>query len=222
MNESLTWKIVLQEEVKKDYYQNILSHLAQESIDGKTIFPSKEDVFNAYSLTPFANVKVVIIGQDPYHNDGQAHGLSFSVPKGIKPPPSLKNIFQELKSDCNISEPLHGNLTSWALQGVFLLNSILTVRAHEPASHQHLGWQALTDASISAISNHLQHVVFLLWGNFAQQKESLIDTKKHLVLKAPHPSPFSVYRGFYGCKHFSKANEYLQLHGLQKIDWNVI
>lgn len=219
--EELTWKSALAAEVKKDYYQQILTQLAQESSNGILIFPPKELVFQAYSLTPFSEIKVVILGQDPYHNDGQAHGLSFSVPQGIKPPPSLKNIFQELRNDCGIQEPPHGNLTAWATQGVFLLNSILTVRAHEPASHQHLGWQQLTDASISAISQHLNHVVFMLWGNFAQQKESLIDASKHCILKAPHPSPFSVYRGFYGCKHFSQANEYLKAHSKQEIDWNI-
>jgi len=217
----LTWESLLAEEMEKDYYLQITSKLTQEREQGRLIFPPQNLIFNAFLLTPFHQIKVVIIGQDPYHNDGQAHGLSFSVPKGIKPPPSLKNIFQELKSDCNILEPLHGNLTSWTHQGVLLLNSFLTVRAHEPASHQNLGWQTLTDTCIRLISEHQQHIVFMLWGNFAHQKEQLIDAKKHLVLKAPHPSPFSARKGFYGCKHFSKANTYLIENGCAAIDWTV-
>lgn len=219
--EELNWKTILSEEFKSPYYSAILSTLKEEKEKGIQIFPPQDLVFNAYSLTPFSKIKVVILGQDPYHNSGQAHGLSFSVPQGVKLPPSLKNIFQELRDDCAIDLPTQGNLSCWASQGVFLLNSILTVRAHEPASHQQLGWQQLTDATISAISDRLSHIVFMLWGNFAQQKESLIDSSKHLILKAPHPSPFSVYRGFYGCKHFSKANEYLALYQRGVIDWSV-
>ena len=177
-------------------------------------------VFNALNLTPFDKVKVVILGQDPYHGNGQAHGLSFSVPDRINPPPSLVNIFKEIESDLNVKiQKTNDNLENWAKQGVLLLNAILTVRANNPASHRNLGWEKLTNAVIKALSNKREHIVFLLWGKFAQEKENLIDASKHLILKAPHPSPFSANSGFFGCKHFSKTNDYLIKTGQTPIDW---
>ena len=183
------------------------------------VFPQPTDVFTAFTLCPFQNTKVVILGQDPYHGKGQAHGLSFSVPEGVVPPPSLKNIFKEVSDDIGCTPPQHGTLTRWAEQGVFLLNSILTVEAQKPASHRALGWEYFTDAVIQLLSEKREHVVFLLWGAYAKQKQALIDTEKHLVLTAPHPSPFSATSGFFGCKHFSKTNEYLKQHGHTPIDW---
>lgn len=186
------------------------------------VYPPKDLVFNAFHLTPLSNVKVVILGQDPYHNDGQAHGLSFSVPKGIAIPPSLKNIYTELVSDTpGFTYPNHGDLTAWAKQGVLLLNATLTVRAHEAASHQKHGWEQFTDTIIQEISENKDHVVFILWGSYAIKKSGLIDSKKHLILTAVHPSPLSVYRGFFGCAHFSQANEFLKQHQLEQIDWQV-
>ncbi|MCD8528900.1 MAG: uracil-DNA glycosylase, partial [Chitinophagales bacterium] len=186
------------EEESKQLVENI-NH--QKSL-GKTIYPPEKDIFNAFVYCPFKSIKVVLLGQDPYHNTGQAHGLSFSVQKGVKQPPSLQNIFKEIKNDVGIDNHQHGNLEAWARQGVLLLNSVLTVNAHEPASHKNFGWETLTDRVIQYISKEKEHVVFLLWGAFAQQKKALIDSQKHLVLEAPHPSPFSVHRGFFGCKHF--------------------
>ncbi|MEK7150370.1 MAG: uracil-DNA glycosylase, partial [Patescibacteria group bacterium] len=181
--------------------------------------PAKQ-IFNAFNLAPFDKVKVVILGQDPYHGKGQAHGLSFSVPDRINPPPSLVNIFKEIESDLNVKiQKTNGNLENWAKQGVLLLNAILTVRANNPASHRNLGWEKLTNAVIKALSNKREHIVFLLWGKFAQEKENLIDASKHLILKAPHPSPFSANSGFFGCKHFSKTNDYLIKTGQTPIDW---
>ncbi len=186
------------------------------------VFPPQDLVFNAFHLTPLSNVKVVILGQDPYHNDGQAHGLSFSVPKGMAIPPSLKNIYTELVSDVpGFTYPKHGDLTAWAKQGVLLLNATLTVRAHEAASHQKRGWEQFTDTIIQEISDKKDHVVFMLWGSYAIKKSGLIDSNKHLILTAVHPSPLSVYRGFFGCAHFSKANEFLKQHQLQEINWQV-
>ena len=176
----------------------------------------QSDYFNGLD-----KVKVVILGQDPYHNTGQAHGLSFSVPKNVKTPPSLQNIYKEIKADLGHEIPNNGNLTAWAKQGVLLLNAVLTVNAHEPASHKKAGWETFTDNAIKYLSEQKTHVVFMLWGNFAQQKEFLIDHKKHLVLKAAHPSPFSAHRGFLGCKHFSKANDYLMQNGLSAINWSI-
>ena len=215
------WKAQLEGEFRKAYFQSIRYFLKQEKEKGKTIYPPGPLIFNAYNLTPFDKVKIVILGQDPYHGPGQAHGLSFSVPVGIKPPPSLVNIFKEIKNDLGYNPPGHGNLENWAKQGVFLLNAMLTVEKDKPASHQHIGWQYFTDATISALSNHREGLVFLLWGAFAQQKSQLIDQKKHLVLMSPHPSPFSADRGFFGCKHFSKANAFLTQHKMQAINWQL-
>ena len=219
---NLDWNTILSEEFTKPYFTTIQSTISKERELGIEIYPPKELVNNAFKLTPFSKIKVVILGQDPYHNIGQAHGLSFSVPTGIKPPPSLMNIYKELRDDCNITIPSNGNLESWAKQGVFLLNSVLTVQAHQPASHSKLGWQKFTDYSISAISDNLENVVFMLWGNYAIQKSILIDERKHLILSAAHPSPFSAYRGFLGCRHFSKANEYLESKGIDKIKWDTL
>ena len=180
-------------------------------------------LFNAFNQTPFDKVKVVILGQDPYHNPGQAHGLSFSVPNGIKPPPSLMNMYKEIQKDIGVAMPAeYGNLTRWAQQGVLLLNAILTVRANEPASHAKIGWMDFTDAVIKKISDEKKGIVFLLWGKFAQDKQSLIDETKHHVLKAAHPSPFSADKGFFGCRHFSKTNELLTAQGLPPIDWKLL
>ncbi|HEY4334411.1 MAG TPA: uracil-DNA glycosylase [Puia sp.] len=214
-----SWKAVLKAEFTKPYFLQIVHHLKTERIAGKTIYPPGSLIFNAFNTTHFDNVKVVILGQDPYHGPGQAHGLSFSVPKGIPPPPSLVNIFKELYSDIGMPIPSHGNLTHWAEQGVLLLNASLTVRANEPMSHAKIGWAEFTDAVISKVSAQKEHTVFLLWGKFAQEKQPLVDETKHLVLKAAHPSPFSVEKGFYGCKHFSKANAWLMTNGIDPIDW---
>ncbi|MGB7528506.1 uracil-DNA glycosylase [Sphingobacterium cellulitidis] len=186
------------------------------------VFPEKDLVFNAFRLTSFPKLKVVILGQDPYHNDGQAHGLSFSVPQGIAIPPSLRNIYTELVTDIpGFRYPTHGDLTKWAEQGVLLLNATLTVRAHEAGSHQKKGWEYFTDEVIKSISEQSEHVVFMLWGSYAIKKSGLIDQSKHLILTAVHPSPLSVYRGFFGSAHFSQANSYLSAHGKSAIDWQV-
>ncbi|MCB0536665.1 MAG: uracil-DNA glycosylase [Bacteroidetes bacterium] len=216
-----TWFKFMKKEFQSDYFNTISTFINNEKSKGKTIFPPREFILNAFKLTPLDNVKVVILGQDPYHNTGQAHGLSFSVPKNVKTPPSLQNIYKEIKADLGYEIPNHGNLTNWAEQGVLLLNAVLTVNAHEPASHKKAGWETFTDNVIKYLSEHKTHVVFMLWGSFAQQKEYLIDHKKHLVLKAAHPSPFSAHRGFFGCKHFSKANDYLKQNGLSTINWSI-
>lgn len=213
-------KEALSSEFIKDYFLAIKQKLVEEKKQ-YTIYPSWNLIFNAFNTTPFDHVKVVILGQDPYHGAGQAMGLSFSVPQWVPLPPSLKNIYQEIHADIWLSIPKTGDLTPWAEQGVLLLNAILTVRANQPASHQQLGWQQFTDSVIKAISDQREHVVFMLRGNFAKWKKTLIDTSKHLVLEAPHPSPFSVHSGFFGCKHFSQANEYLEAHGQEPIDWRV-
>jgi len=215
-----SWKEALKNEFGKPYFQQIVYHLKTERSQGKRIYPAGSNIFNAFEKTPIQNVKVVIIGQDPYHGPGQAHGLSFSVPEGIPQPPSLVNIFKELQSDCGVPVPSHGNLEKWAMQGVMLLNASLTVRAAEPMSHSKIGWSNFTDMVIKTISDQRKHVVFLLWGKFAQEKLSLIDISKHLILKAAHPSPLSS-NGFFGCRHFSKANEYLMKHGIDPIDWKI-
>ncbi len=218
-----SWKEVLKQEFTKPYFLEIVTFLKTEKAAGKTIYPPGPLIFNAFNQTPFDKVKVVILGQDPYHNPGQAHGLSFSVPAGIKPPPSLVNIYKEITNDIGIEMPVeYGDLTQWAEQGVLLLNAILTVRANEPASHSKIGWMNFTDAVIKKISDEKTGVVFLLWGNFAQEKQALIDETKHFVLKAAHPSPFSVYKGFYDCKHFSKTNEILTKEGLEPINWKLL
>lgn len=214
-----SWKEILHDEFEKPYFQNIPDHLTTEKAQGKIIYPPGSLIFNAFNTTPFDKVKVVILGQDPYHGPNQAHGLCFSVQNGVPPPPSLVNIFKELKDDIGMSIPNHGNLTKWAGQGVFLLNASLTVRAGEPMSHSKIGWATFTDSVIQTISAKKQHVVFLLWGKFAQDKRVLIDETKHLVLRAAHPSPLSAHNGFFGCKHFSKANEYLMNKGISPVDW---
>lgn len=217
-----SWKNILQDEFRKAYFKEITEWIKMEIASGKTIYPAGQYIFNAFEQTPFDHVKVVLIGQDPYHNPGQAHGLSFSVQEGIKPPPSLINIYKEIYSDLGLKlSPDYGNLTQWANQGILLLNAALTVRANEPGSHSKIGWAQFTDAVIQAISERKSQVVFLLWGRFAQEKQILIDDRKHCILKAAHPSPFSVEKGFYGCRHFSKTNEYLVKNGIDPIDWNL-
>lgn len=216
-----SWYEVLKQEFEEPYFYEIKSFLIQEKRQ-YIVYPPSQLIFNAFNLTPFDKVKVVILGQDPYHNVGQAHGLAFSVPNGIMPPPSLKNIFKELQSDIGMPIPTNGNLESWAREGVLLLNSCLTVRANNPASHQGIGWQRFTDAAINALSENKEHIVFLLWGNYAIAKEKLIDTRKHLVLKTVHPSPLSANRGFFGCRHFSQTNTYLSSNGISPIKWDVI
>ena len=217
-----SWKELLQNEISKSYFLSIIDFLYTERAAGKIIFPESKLVFNAFNKTPFDKVRVVILGQDPYHNPGQANGLSFSVPVGTKPPRSLINIYKEIKSDIGVEMPLDfGNLSHWAEQGVLLLNAFLTVRANEPASHSKIGWMEFTDAVIKKISENKNGIVFLLWGNFAQQKQLLIDEDKHFLLKAAHPSPFSANNGFFGCKHFSKTNELLIQQGHSPIDWKL-
>jgi uracil-DNA glycosylase len=216
-----SWKEVLQNEFKKDYFKQLKLFLLDEK-SKHTIYPPGSLIFNAFNLTPFNKVKVVIIGQDPYHGKGQAHGLSFSVPDGIKFPPSLKNIFKELTNNLGISTPTNGNLTCWAKQGVLLLNATLTVREKQAGSHQGKGWEIFTDRVIRLISDKKEHVVFILWGNFAHQKESLIDTSKHYIIKSAHPSPFSAHRGFFGSKPFSKTNAKLKEWNLEPIDWSCV
>ena len=216
-----SWKEILHGEFDKPYFQHIPLHLKTEKSQGKTIYPPGGFIFNAFNITPFDKIKVVIIGQDPYHGPGQAHGLCFSVQNGVPPPPSLINIFKELKEDIGMAIPNHGNLTKWAEQGVFLLNASLTVRAGEPMSHSKIGWAQFTDTVIKTISDQKEHVVFLLWGKFAQDKKMLIDETKHLILRAAHPSPLSAHNGFFGCKHFSKANEYLTNKGIDPVDWSL-
>ncbi|MFZ9719098.1 MAG: uracil-DNA glycosylase [Chitinophagaceae bacterium] len=217
-----SWKKVLKTEFSKPYFQQLVTFLKMEKMQGKTIYPPGALTFNAFSQTPFNDVQVVILGQDPYHGPGQAHGLSFSVPEGVNPPPSLMNIFKEIESDLGVTmPPRYGNLTQWAQQGVLLLNAFLTVRANEPASHAKTGWETFTNAVISSISDHKKGVVFILWGKFAQEKQVLIDETKHFVLKAAHPSPFSADKGFFGCKHFSKTNELLMQQGKTPIDWRL-
>lgn len=213
-----SWKVILQGEFEKEYFYSLKEFLVEEQ-KNYTIYPKNKNIFNAYNITPLDKLKVVIIGQDPYHGANQAHGLSFSVEGDVKFPPSLKNIYKELVSDIGCSYPTTGNLTKWARQGVFLINTVLTVRAAEANSHQSKGWEHFTDATIRAISEHKEGVVFILWGRPAGLKEKLIDREKHLVLKAPHPSPLSAYRGFFGSKPFSTTNSYLSKHNKATIDW---
>ena len=213
-----SWKKVLFEEFQKPYFETLKTFLVEEK-KHHTIYPRGENIFAAFEHTPFENVEVVILGQDPYHGVGQAHGLSFSVQDGVPHPPSLQNIFKELKDDLGCTIPKNGNLTSWAKQGVFLLNTVLTVRASEANSHRNQGWENFTDAVIKLLSAQKEHVVFILWGSPAGAKASLIDGKKHLILRAPHPSPLSSYRGFFGSKPFSKSNEYLSSKGKKPINW---
>jgi len=216
------WLSVLEQEFEKEYMINLKSFLKAEKDAGVNIYPKNADIFNALNTTPFDKVKVVILGQDPYHGAGQAHGLSFSVQRGVSVPPSLKNIYKELENDIEwFKAPNHGHLTHWAEQGVLLLNSTLTVRASTPGSHQNRGWEVFTDEIIKAISQKLEHVVFLLWGKYAQQKATLIDQKKHYVLTSAHPSPFSAHTGFLGSRPFSKTNQLLIQNNLKPIDWNL-
>jgi len=216
-----SWKEVLKDEFEKTYFQHIVTFLKAEKASGKIIYPPGSLIFNSFKQTPFSKIKVVIIGQDPYHNVGQAHGLSFSVPDGIPKPPSLLNIFKELKNDLGIEISENGNLEKWASQGVLLLNASLTVRQNEPGSHAQIGWLQFTDEVIKKISTKREGIIFLLWGKFAQEKQSLIDETKHAVLKAAHPSPFSASNGFFGCKHFSKTNELLIKQQKNPIDWKI-
>lgn len=215
-----SWKAVLKQEFSKPYFLQVATHLKTEKATGATVYPPGQLIFNAFNTTPFDQLKVVILGQDPYHGAGQAMGLSFSVPDNISIPPSLGNIYKELQKDIGIPIPKTGNLTAWAKQGVLLLNAMLTVRANEPASHAKIGWMDFTDAVIRKISLEKKGVVFLLWGKFAQEKQVLIDETRHFVLKAAHPSPFSADKGFFGCKHFSRANELLVKQGLAPINWD--
>jgi uracil-DNA glycosylase len=214
-----SWAALLKNEFSKDYFKQIVHHIKTEIQAGHTIYPLGKFIFNAFNTTTFNHVKVVILGQDPYHNPGQAHGLSFSVADGVYPPPSLNNIFKELATDIGMPIPNHGNLTKWAQQGVLLLNASLTVRKNEPMSHSKIGWAKFTDAVIKTISEKKMHIVFILWGKFAQEKAVLIDATKHLILSSPHPSPMSADRGFFGCQHFSKTNNYLTQHQIPAIDW---
>ena len=215
-----SWKTALQDQFEQPYFQALAAFLKNEKAAGKTIYPPGSLIFNAFNTTPFPEVKVVIIGQDPYHNPGEAMGLCFSVPKGVRVPPSLKNIYKELESDVGASIPNHGDLTSWAQQGVFRLNAMLTVERNRPGSHQKIGWQDFTDAVIRKLSDGREHIVFMLWGGFARKKKELIDGSKHLILEAAHPSPLAG-GAFFGSQHFSKANAYLQEHGMGKVEWQV-
>lgn len=214
------WKHELQEEFEKPYFAEIVNFLKNEKKAGKTIYPPGPLIFNAFTFTPFDTVKVVILGQDPYHNPGQAHGLSFSVPDKVAAPPSLVNIFKEINNDLGIAIH-HPNLEKWAKQGVLLLNASLTVEASKPMSHSKIGWHIFTDAVISHISKDKDHVVFMLWGAFARSKEALIDRAKHMVLTSAHPSPLSAHNGFFGNGHFGKANKWLKEHGIKPIDWSL-
>lgn len=217
-----SWKQVLDDEFEKDYMKNLKGFLINEKHQGKRIYPPGNLIFNAFNHTAFNDVKVIILGQDPYHGPDQAHGLSFSVQKGIAQPPSLKNIFKELKQDIPGFEiPIHGDLSKWADQGVLLLNATLTVQAGNPASHQNRGWEIFTDTIIRKLSECRSGLVFLLWGRFAQSKRDLIDVSKHHVLLAAHPSPFSANNGFFGCRHFSKTNSFLIQEGKTPIDWQI-
>lgn len=213
------WLSLVGKEIEKDYFQQILKQLYQEKMSGKVIFPPPSQVFDAFYLTPFDKLKVVILGQDPYHGKGQAHGLSFSVCPGVSLPPSLRNIYKELKSDMGIDRKTNGCLNDWAEQGILLLNASLSVEQGMPMSHQKLGWQQFTDFVIQKISEKKQRIIFILWGRLAQQKESLIDHQKHYILKSPHPSPFSADKGFFGSRPFSKSNAWLQQQGLEPINW---
>lgn len=215
-----SWKARLENEFSAEYMKRLSRFLQAEKSLGKRIYPPGNEIFNAFNLTPFHKVKVVILGQDPYHEAGQAHGLSFSVPKGISKPPSLQNIFKELYSDMKVEPPQHGNLECWAKAGVLLLNSCLTVLDGQAAAHTDKGWEKFTDAVIKQLNQHRQNVVFILWGRKAQEKGAQIDRKRHLVLQSPHPSPLAAHRGFFGSAPFSKANRYLAYHGVSPVIWD--
>jgi uracil-DNA glycosylase len=214
------FKDIIEEESKKEYYINLKKFIHEEYLT-KTVFPPKKNIFFSLSTTPYENVKVVIIGQDPYHGVGEAHGLAFSVNPGIKIPPSLKNIYKELNRDLGLYIPNNGYLVKWAKQGVLMLNSVLTVEKDKPASHQGKGWEIFTDNIIKEINKKDDPVVFVLWGSFAKKKQELITNPKHLILTSSHPSPFSVYQGFEGCSHFSKINKFLEKNGMKPIDWQI-
>ena len=214
------WLAPLSPEFKKPYYANLYKKIREEYASTQ-IFPPSDEIFTAFELTPLAEVKVVIIGQDPYHGDGQAHGLCFSVKPDIETPPSLVNIYKELNSDLGCYIPNNGYLTKWAKQGVLMLNTVLTVRAHQANSHRGIGWEEFTDAAIRILNEQDRPIVYLLWGKPAQMKKSMLNNPKHLILEAPHPSPLSAYRGFLGCRHFSKTNEFLRENGLEPIDWQI-
>jgi uracil-DNA glycosylase len=212
------WQKHLEPETKKPYFEDLHRALSL-AYRHRTVYPAKENIFNALALTPLSEVKVVILGQDPYHGENQAHGLAFSVPDGVKVPPSLRNVYKEITTDLGINSPESGNLEHWAEQGVFLLNTTLTVEAGSAGFHQGWGWETFTDEVIRVIAREQSHVVFLLWGKHAQEKAAVIDRSKHLILTAPHPSPLSAHRGFFGCKHFSQANQYLAKHDHTPINW---
>ena len=214
------WQHPLEVEFKKPYYKDLYKKVLEE-YRSRQIFPNPDDIFNAFHLTPLKDVKVVILGQDPYHNDGQAHGLCFSVKPDVEVPPSLVNIYKELQDDLGCRIPNNGYLVKWAKQGVLMLNTVLTVRAHQANSHRGIGWEQFTDAVIRAVDAQDRPIVFLLWGRPAQMKKSMLHNPKHLILEAPHPSPLSAYRGFFGCKHFSQTNAFLEKNGLAPIDWQI-
>ena len=215
-----SWKEVLEVEFRADYFSKLKDFLVEERTK-YTVYPPGSKMFAAFDRTPFDKVKAVIIGQDPYHNPGQAHGLCFSVPRGVDIPPSLRNIYKELMTDVRIEKPKHGNLEQWAEQGVLLLNATLSVRAHQAGSHQRRGWEQFTDAAIKAVAEKRDHIVFFLWGNYAKNKAALIDASKHLILTSVHPSPLSASRGFFGCKHFSTANKYMIDNNIEPINWSI-
>lgn len=221
INPPKTWQEALAGERDSEYFKEITSFVERERAAGKVIYPKNSEVFRALQLTPFDSVKVVILGQDPYHGPNQAHGLCFSVQPGVPFPPSLQNILKELHSDLGCKPPTSGSLEKWATQGVLLLNTSLTVEAGAPMSHANLGWERFTDRIIEQLNRYRSHLVFILWGSHAQKKGASIDTSKHLVLKSPHPSPLSAHRGFFGCRHFSKANEYLSSNGISPINWDL-
>jgi len=220
-SEEITWKSVLSAERAKPYFQEILAFIERERSSGKIIYPKNSEIFNALHLTPFSEVKVVIIGQDPYHGPNQAHGLCFSVRKGVPPPPSLLNIFEEISNDLGLPRPSHGCLEKWTRQGVLLLNAVLSVEAGKPQSHAGIGWEIFTDKVIEILNRQKQGLVFLLWGSYAQKKGHIIDRTRHTVLETVHPSPLSAHRGFFGCRHFSKTNAILKRQGQKEIDWSL-
>ncbi len=214
------WLLPLKPEFSKPYYARLYQKVNEE-YRTRLIYPPAEDIFNAFAFTPLSKVKVVILGQDPYHGDGQAHGLCFSVKPEVEIPPSLVNIYQELHEDCGCYIPNHGYLKKWADQGVLLLNTVLTVRAHQANSHRGIGWEEFTDAAIRILNEQDRPIVFLLWGRPAQMKKTMLNNPRHRILEAPHPSPLSAYRGFFGCRHFSRANQFLAEHGISPIDWQI-
>ncbi len=214
------WLVPLKPEFSKPYYAKLYRQINEE-YKSRVVYPPAEDIFNAFAFTPLSKVKIVILGQDPYHEEGQAHGLCFSVKPGTEIPPSLVNIYRELHEDCGCRIPNNGYLTKWADQGVLLLNTVLTVRAHQANSHRGIGWEEFTDAAIRAVNQIDRPIVFMLWGRPAQMKKSMLDNPKHLILEAPHPSPLSAYRGFFGCRHFSRANKFLKQNGIEPIDWQI-